>query len=184
MVAPDTEKSWVLRLLEEAKAGRGRLAIVRGEAGIGKTRLATHLAVSAASCGARVLLGRSYQSDQILPFGPWVDAFRTGRIANAAALAGLERAWRDELARLMPEFGSVPETVQPDQRHLFEAVTHLLAHLAASSTLVLILEDVHLADDMSVRLLAYVGRRIRTGPVLVLATVREEELIDAPKLRR
>jgi DNA-binding SARP family transcriptional activator len=184
MVGRDTEKGRVLHLLEEAKAGRGRLAIIRGEAGIGKTRLIADLAASALSRGARVLLGRSYPSEQILSFGPWVDAFRTGRIANAAALAGLERAWRDELARLMPELGSVAETVMPNQRHLFEAVLHLLAHLAASCPLVLILEDVHLADDMSVRLLAYVGRRIRGWPILVLATVREEELIDAPTLRR
>jgi DNA-binding SARP family transcriptional activator len=184
MVGRDVEKGRLFCLLDEAEAGRGRLAVVRGEAGIGKTRLAADLAARAASRGTQVLLGRSYQSEQILAFGPWVDAFRTGRIANAAVLAGLEHTWRDELALLMPELGSVPANGPRDQRRLFEAVMHLLAHLAASGTLVLILEDVHLADDMSVRLLAYVGRRIQSWPMLVLATVREEELIDAPKLRR
>ena len=184
MVGRDTEKGRILRLLEEAESGRGRLAIVRGDAGIGKTTLATHLASSAASHRRRVLWGRSYQGEQILPFGPWVDAFRTGRIANSAVLVGVDRVWHDELARLMPELGSAPETVQPDKRRLFEAVMHLLAHLSASCTLVLILEDVHLADDMSVGLLAYVGRRIQSLPLLVVATIREEELIDAPTLRR
>ena len=85
MVGREVEKE---RLRGPCSTGRwvagARLVIVRGEAGIGKTRLVVDLAACAAGRGARVLFGRSSQSEQILPFGPWVDAIRAGHVTDAA----------------------------------------------------------------------------------------------------
>ena len=83
-----------------AWAGHGQIAAVLGEAGIGKSRLLADLTAEAERRGGYVLLGRAYESEQILPFGPWVDALRQGAVLmNARSLDGLEGVWLAELAR-------------------------------------------------------------------------------------
>ena len=71
-----------------------------------------------------------------------------------------------------------------DPLRLFEALARLLRHLALRQPLVLMLEDVHWADDMSLRFLAFLGRRLYEAPLLVAVSVREEEMADSPILRR
>ena len=156
-----------------------------GEAGIGKSRLVGELATEAARRGASVLVGRSYESEQILPFGAWVDALRAGRIGEDAAL--LERlggSLRAELARLLPEAGAPPAGAVADIRPVFESVAQVVGLLAERQPVVLILEDVHWADEMSARLMAFVGRRLAGRRVLLVATAREEEMADAPAVRQ
>jgi hypothetical protein len=75
----DVELGRLRDLLEEAVGGRGHVAIVTGEAGVGKTRLLATLAAEAVDRDCRVLIGRGHESEAILPFGPWVDACRTRR---------------------------------------------------------------------------------------------------------
>ena len=70
------------QLLEEAIRGHGHVATVVGEAGIGKTRLVGTMAADALSQGCRVLMGHCHESDSILPFGPWVDACRSGAVST------------------------------------------------------------------------------------------------------
>jgi DNA-binding SARP family transcriptional activator/tetratricopeptide (TPR) repeat protein len=179
--------------LESALAGHGRLLAMIGEAGTGKSRLVAELLTTAARRQGRVLIGRCYETERILPFAPWVDALRTGQVLEERALIdSLEPGWRAELARLLPELprpGEPAAVGEPvgraggDARHLFEAITELLGRLARRQPLVVLLEDLHWADEMSVRLLAFFGRRLRTVPLLTLATIREEELADGAFLR-
>ncbi|HKB25637.1 MAG TPA: AAA family ATPase, partial [Methylomirabilota bacterium] len=173
--------------LAAAATGGGRVVAVLGEAGIGKSRLVAELAVEAAGRRFTVLLGRAYESEQILPFAPWVDALRAGRVAEDAHL--LERlgpAWRAELARLVPEVAAGPPAAGAtmDNRQLFESVAQLLAQLSHQHPLLVVLEDLHWADEMSGRLLAFVGRCLAERPALVVVTAREDELADAPALRQ
>jgi tetratricopeptide (TPR) repeat protein len=171
--------------LEQASAGRGRVVAVLGEAGIGKTRLVGELIGAAEEQGARVLVGRSYESEQVLPFGPWVDAFRAAHAAGD--LRGMPAAWRAELAHLLPDLAAPdvePLKSAPDFLKVFESVTAAIGVLAGHRPLLLVLEDLHWADEMSLRLLAFLGRRVHSLPVLVAFTVREEELADAAMLRR
>src|SRR5262249_45862262 len=174
------------------RAGQGRLAVLVGEGGIGKSRLVAELAAAVAQSRARVLLGRCYETERILPFAPWVDALRTGQVLDEQELFNtLEPGWRAELARLLPELPGVPEgPVAPaigrggNARHLFEAIGELLGRLARRQPLVVVLEDLHWADEMSVRLLAFLGRRLYTAPILAIGTVREEELSESGVLRQ
>ena len=180
--------------LDGAMAGRGSLIVLIGEVGVGKSRLVSELTAVATQRQGRALVGRCYETERILPFAPWVDALRTGQVLEEPELVNsLEPGWRAELARLLPEIPSQGEPlavegpvgrVGGDARHLFEAIVELLRRLARRQPLVVVLEDLHWADEMSVRLFAFLGRRLQAVPLLTLATVREEELADSPFLRQ
>jgi DNA-binding SARP family transcriptional activator len=184
-VGRETELAILGDVLTQSLAGDGQLVALLGEAGIGKSRLAAEIAAAAASRGCQVMLGRCYETEQALPFAPWVDALRSARVTdNDALVAGLVPAWRAELARLLPEVaaGAQSARTDADPRNLFEAVVQVLHHLAAERPLVAMFEDLHWADEMSLRLLAFAGRRLVGRRTLLIATARDEDLSLAPLL--
>ncbi len=188
LVGREAEIRRLREALHRAWEGHGQVVAVIGEAGVGKSRLLAEVAAEAVARGGRVLVGRCYEAEQILPFASWVDAFRAGQVdREREVLEGLNPAWRTELARLLPELG-VPGPGPPqgpvDNRQLFESVAQLVRHLVVHRPVMLILEDLHWGDEMSLRLLPFVGRRLRTWPILVVGTAREEDLASAPLLRR
>ena len=149
--------------LAAAVGGRGRLVLVGGEAGIGKTTLARDLIRDADDLGCRVLAGSCYDLTNTPPYGPWLDLFEGCRRdpslpAPPAAFAG---------GRLAPV---------TDQAALFAEVRQFLAELAAARPALVLLEDLHWADPASVDLLRHVGPHLRHWPLLLLATYRVDEL--------
>jgi DNA-binding SARP family transcriptional activator/tetratricopeptide (TPR) repeat protein len=164
---------------------KGQVVAVLGEAGIGKSRLVEELAVEARRRHGRVAVGRCYETQQILPFGPWLDAVRHGRLLlDEEVVASLAPPWRLELSRLFPELARGP--ARGDVRNhprLFDAFAHLLERWTASQPLLLIMEDLHWGDEMSIRLLGFIARRAPTLPLLAVLTAREEELRDVPVLQ-
>jgi AAA ATPase domain/Bacterial transcriptional activator domain len=133
LIAREAELTRLLLTLDEALAGRGQVIAVLGEAGIGKSRLVSQLGVEAVKRGALVLVSHAYPTEQTLAYGPWIDVPRTSGVFDRDGMFWhLAPAWRAELARL------------------FEAVAQLLERLAKAQPLVLVLEDVHWADEMSV----------------------------------
>src|SRR5262245_12578969 len=186
LVGRGVELDLLRSALDTAWTGHPRLLLVRGEAGIGKSRLIAEGAAEAARRGGRVLVGQCHESDQALPFGPWVDLLRTPRAALGPELGGLAAVSRAELARLLPELS---ETAAPPEgpahhRRLFEAVAAFAQMLSRSRPLVLVLEDIHWADEPSLRLTVSLCRRLVDAPVLVVASVREEDLADTPEHAR
>jgi DNA-binding SARP family transcriptional activator/pimeloyl-ACP methyl ester carboxylesterase len=188
LIGRDADVAQLREALDGAAGGRGGVLAIVGEAGVGKSRLVDELIAHAKQRDARVLLGRAYESDQVLLFGPVVDALRTSRVAeDHEVLDALGSVWRVDLARLLPEVAVPVASMSPtpvDYRRLFEMIAQLVAHLAARDTLLVVLEDLHWADELTVRLLAFLARRVSGERVLLLATAREEELPDAPMLRR
>jgi DNA-binding SARP family transcriptional activator/pimeloyl-ACP methyl ester carboxylesterase len=187
LIGRDAETAQLRDALDRASGGCGGLLSVLGEAGIGKSRLIEELVAHAKRRDARVLLGRAYESDQILLFGPVVDALRTGRVGqDPEVVDALGPTWRAELARLLPEValpGAPPLPARVDYRRLFEMIAQLIVHLASRDTLLVVLEDLHWADELTLRLLAFLARRAPTERVLLVMTAREEELPDAAMLR-
>jgi predicted ATPase len=188
--APLTGRDAEMAALRSAVAatghGHGRLIAVVGEAGIGKSRLVGELA-EVLGASLRVLWGRCHESEQILPFAPWLEVLKVARrVADAGWIAALPAATRRELGRLMPELSPDDGDGEPspDSLLLFESVSLLLGHVAERQPTVLILEDLHWADEMSVRLLGFIGRRLQAWRLLLVATAREEDLVDAPMLKR
>src|SRR5262249_26005491 len=185
IVGRERELAVLDRTLAEPVPGYQRLVMLLGEAGIGKSRVLAEFRARALGGGARVLLGRAYASAQVLPFGPWVDALRRGGAIDLAVVQNLDPIWRRELARLFPELvehGREPAAAADDAGRVFEGVAQLLEHLALMQPLVILLEDIHWADAMTIRLLASLARRHRHRPLVLVASAREEELSDAKLL--
>jgi DNA-binding SARP family transcriptional activator len=88
--------------LRAAWRGQGQMVLITGEPGIGKTRLVEELGAVASAQGARVLMGRGHETEQILPFRPWIDALRSGRALEAAGAASGAPSWPDCFPRSPP----------------------------------------------------------------------------------
>ena len=188
LIGREAEMTRLRESLREAWRGQGRVLLLAGESGLGKSRLVEELRTEAGRQGGHALSGRFHESEQILPLRAWVDAFRNGGVvSDAAALEGLDPVWHAEAIRLFPELGEpgapLPVTSETYVR-LFEMMEALVAHLAKRRPVLLVLEDLHWADEMSLRLLSFLGRRIQRRAVLVVGTAADEDLAVAPVLRR
>ena len=167
--------------LETALAGRGAIVLLAGEPGIGKSRLAEELARTAHGRGARVLVGRCWEAGGAPAYWPWVQALRAYvRDQDPGALRERLGAGADDLARLLPELRElVPDLREPAAAdddgarfRLFEAVSGLIRAAARAEPLVLVLDDLHAADEPSLLLLRFVARETTDCGLLVVGAFR------------
>jgi DNA-binding CsgD family transcriptional regulator len=169
--------------LGRADGGASVVVLLGGEAGVGKTRLASEFAARQAGTGTRVLVGGCVPfADGELPFAPAVEALRdlVGQVGveQVRALAG--PSW-PELARLLPALGDpdhagpMPPPEPTGQARLFELLIGLLGALADQATLVVVVEDVHWADRSTRDLLTFLARNLRRQRVVLVATHRSDE---------
>jgi DNA-binding SARP family transcriptional activator len=155
-----------------------RFGLVTGEGGIGKTRLTAELAAFAAAQGARVATGSGLELAGAPPFAPWSEILRD-LVRQTPAPSGTVE-WPDVLARLIPAVSrywgraACPPSPAPEleRARLFEAVGELVAWTARDRPVLLVLDDLHLADAASMALLAYLGRRLPEQSAFVLGTRR------------
>jgi tetratricopeptide (TPR) repeat protein len=171
--------------LAEATTGLGRLVLLVGEAGIGKTRLADRLAAEAVEGGVDVVWGRCWDGDGAPPYWPWVQVIRAllrnrGAEALAARLGGAAAdvaALDGELAACLPGTPpATPLTGEQGRFRLFDSATALLRAAAATRPTVLVLDDLHWADPPSLLLLQFLSRELRDVPLLVIATYRDADV--------
>ncbi len=162
--------------------GEQRLAVVTGEPGIGKTRLLAEFAEAVHAAGAAVLYGRA-EEDAWLPYQPFVDVLR------GALEWGIAVPDRDTLATVVPGLarGSPRSAISPEEPlagrlRLFEAVRGSVDAAATERPLLLALDDLHWADRPTLRLLAYVAKRLQPTPTLLLGAYRHTELIAGTPL--
>ena len=164
----------------------GRVVLLRGEAGIGKSRLLREFIGRIIPSGVRVLVGRCHETEQILPLHAWIDALRgDGAVLDANVRDRIGAAASAQLVRVFPELGRSGDRsiTAPDQYALlFDALAQLILELTSEQPTVFVLEDLHWCDGLSARFLAFLGRRIHRLPVLVVGSMRPEELVDVPVL--
>jgi DNA-binding SARP family transcriptional activator len=189
LVAPLTGRTTAFRQLvrtfQQVRRGQPQTVLVLGEAGIGKTRLAREFVAWVRAQGAEVISGHAFEMGGRLPYQPLVEAIRARLEAENAPEDLLEDLWLSELSRLLPElrvrYPDLPFPTEDElvaRGHLFEAVARLLDALAASTPLVLLLDDLHWVDGASLDLLRYLGAywKEHSSRVLLLCTARGEEL--------
>lgn len=167
---------------EEAVGGRGRLFLVSGEPGIGKTRLADEFSERARERGARVLWGRCWEAGGAPAYWPWVQALRSyiGH-QDPEQLRALLGTGAVDVSQMLPElrdsFPDLPElpSLNPDTARfrLFDSATAFLKRAAMAQPLVLVLDDIHAADTPSLRLLEFLASQLGDSRLLLLCGFRD-----------
>jgi DNA-binding CsgD family transcriptional regulator/tetratricopeptide (TPR) repeat protein len=182
------------QLLAGAVGGQPLLALLGGEAGVGKTRLVEQLAAAAEEQGTRVLGGGCVPlGEEGLPFAPVIEALHglAGDLdpAELEAVAGPARA---ELGRLLPDLAWGGEAAagagatgagRAGQGRLFALLLGVVERLAARAPLLWIVEDLHWADRSTRDLLAFLATYLRSGPVMLVLTFRSDQLDRLHPLR-
>jgi DNA-binding CsgD family transcriptional regulator len=172
------------RLLARAAGGHGQVALIAGEAGVGKSRLAAEARRRAAQQGFAILQGRCFEPDRALPYAPLRELLRMylaecppATMAQALGpmapqLAGL----LPEILPLLPDLAPLP-TLDPEQerRRIAEAFVRFFSQRAASGPLLIAIEDLHWCDEASLGLLLALSRRSAALPILLLLTYRSDE---------
>ncbi len=166
--------------IDDARAGRGSIALVSGEPGIGKTRLAEETARHAAGAGMWTLWGACWPREGAPSFWPWIQILRAyARDPDASALiAGTAAA--NDLGHLMPELFPGPpdraeQALDPDQLQfrMFDSLATLLRKAGDARPLLILADDLHWADASSLAFLDFLAREIRDARALLLGTHRE-----------
>jgi class 3 adenylate cyclase/ATP/maltotriose-dependent transcriptional regulator MalT len=170
---------------EHACAGHGRIVMLAGEPGIGKTRTAQELARHAAQREAAVLWGRCHEESGAPPYWPWVQVIRALlHDADPDLLAGLGAAACDiadivpEVRDRLPELERSAPLGDPSEARfrMFESIRQLFASLCRHRALLIVLDDVHWADAPSLRLLEFLARELGGSRILLVGTYRATEL--------
>jgi predicted ATPase len=181
LVGREAELEHVLSVLRAVASGPGRLVLLRGEPGIGKTRLAREVLQRARAAGHIALAGRCFEQQTAVPFFPFMELLEAALDHAPSSLkAEAPRRW-PELAYLLPEFvAATPKKLDGAEAQLrvFRAATGFLRALAEASPSVLLLDDLHWADSTSLALLLFLGspRQLAASRLLVVGTYRDVEV--------
>jgi DNA-binding SARP family transcriptional activator len=193
-VGREAERAEFRQLMEQTKAGAGALVMVGGEPGVGKTRLAEELRQRCAADGFATFVGHCYEAAGAPPYVPVVEAFEQALTGSASA-----QAFRDflgeeapEIAKLVPKLRQLcPEIPPPlelpaeqERRYLFNATFEVLARTAAHQPTLLVLDDIHWADEPTMLLVTHIAERVAEIPVLMVGLYRDNELDAGRPLSR
>ncbi len=168
-VGRQREMAELTATLDDALAGQGRLVMLAGEPGIGKTRTARELASNAESRGAIVLWGWCYEEEGAPPYWPWVQPIRSYVQQTSSELLSAQMGpGAAVIAEIVPEIRGklpgleVPPVLEPEAARfrLFDSITSFLKNASRSQPLMLVLDDLHWADQSSLLLLEFLAREL------------------------
>lgn len=193
LVGREAEMRALQSVYQDVQHGQMRVVLVRGETGIGKTRLVSAFLEWAGEQGATLLTGRAFEMGGRLPYQPLVHALGRRLEEEQAPDALLSATWLSELSRILPElrerYPFLPEAPGDEMAariRFFEAVTRLVQAFCSRGPAVLAIDDLHWADAASLDVLHYVGQRWSEGetPLLLLLSLCSEALAPAGPLSR
>ena len=174
------------KALDSARQGRGRVVLLAGSGGMGKTRLVQQLAALAEAQGVPVLWGRCLEEPGAPPYWPWRQLIRSYlRASGDADPAHTFGTGMADIAGIVPEvaeqFGVPPRQAEAGDNaqsrfRLFDAVTAFWHRASQRAPLLLIFEDLHFADATSLRLFGFLANELDDSSLLVLGTYRDTEL--------
>ena len=178
--------------LDALHSGRGHLFLVSGEPGIGKTRLTHELSASARALGALVLWGRCWEGGGAPAYWPWLQLISAyARAVDEPTLARSMDQVSPHLAQLVPDLSEMVGGIagvasagsESEQARfaLFDAIATFWRNAARARPLMLVLDDLHAADQPSLLLLRFVARELHELPVLLVGTYRDGEVRAEPE---
>jgi len=179
------ELAVLIAALDDALAGRGRLVMLAGEAGIGKTRIVQELASHAESLEVQVLWGWCYEREGAPPYWPWVQPIRhyinvvdpqQSRSEMGPGAADIAEVV-PEVRQTLPDLDPAP-ALEPDQARFrfFDSIATFFKNAAQAQPLMLVLDDLHWADRPSMLLLEYMASQIGDSRVMMVGTYRDIEI--------
>jgi tetratricopeptide (TPR) repeat protein/transcriptional regulator with XRE-family HTH domain len=185
-VAREKELGRILTTVERVTAGAGRLVMLTGEPGVGKTRLAQEVTLHLHNRGFLIAAGRSYEPEQAVPYHPFREALsHLYAVCPTRLLQDVPSRW-PYLSRLIPDEEVKPPTAgldaQEDQQRLFRALTGFLTAVSESAPIAVLVDDLQWADRSSLGLLLHLVRHTYSSPLLILGTYRDVELRAQPPL--
>ncbi|MFE3453456.1 helix-turn-helix transcriptional regulator [Nonomuraea sp. NPDC059194] len=173
LIGRSAELGGLVRVLENAMDGSAGVALLGGDAGIGKTRLATELVAEARKRGLNVLVGQCAELGDALPYLPLADALRDPALADAVAA-------RPILGQLLDDGSAVASSSGLTQQRLFGSLLGLLADV---QPVLFVIEDLHWADRSTRDLLVFLSRMLQSERVCVVGTYRTDDLHRRHPLR-
>ncbi len=185
-VGREEERTELRRLLIQAKEGTGTLVMVGGEPGVGKSRLAEELALRCTREGFSVFTGHCYEMAGAAPYIPIVEAYEQA-LSQAPSVEAFRQFLGDEaseIARLVPKLRQLCPDIPPplelpaeqERRYLFNSVWEVLARTARARPTLLVLDDLHWADEPTMLLVQHLAERVADVPVLIMGLYRDSEL--------
>jgi DNA-binding CsgD family transcriptional regulator len=168
-----------------SRDAHGQVALIVGEAGIGKSRLLAEISAHAAKQGFTIFQGRCFEPDRALPYAPLLDLLRAFLAAHSVdEIADGLGPSAAELVKLLPELADIlPDGIpnpilapEQEKRRCFQALTQFFTRTAARQPLLVTIEDLHWSDDTSLELLLILARRVAAAPIFLVLTYRGDEV--------
>jgi len=178
------------RRAASGEVGEGRVLLISGEPGVGKTRFVRELATRVGVTGSGVLVGECY-AEGGAPYAPIAQIVEAALdLTGLGDPSGLPRLVLADLITLAPSLRAryvdvppnPPLDPQAEQQRLFESVVALFTYLAERAPLLLVIDDAHWTDGGTLALVRHIARRMRMRPVMIVVTYREVELDEARAL--
>ena len=194
---PLVGRTWELDILIKTyfdNQNRGQFFVLEGEAGIGKTRMAGEFLQIVQRNGARAVITQCYKGESHLAYGPFIDGMRSClNPQDSPAFTGTHpEHWMSEAARLIPElrdsYPNLPLVHAPEgpgaQSLFFEGLRQVIQEVCLGGNAgVLLVDDIHWADEATIDLITYLVRRLRGSNIMILVTWRSEEVPPDHRLR-
>ena len=166
LIGRDAEMGQLSALLQETRSGHGRTVLVSGEAGVGKSAAIRDFVQRARGLGIRAFTGECTEIDARRPFGPFVDIARAANRPSSLPVAPPDAAMAGA-----------------DRYRLHSFFTSLLGDLSRERPVIIVVEDLHWADEASLELFPHLARKLRGAPLLLVGTYRSDELHRRHPLR-
>ena len=193
-VGRESEIGAISAVIDRALGGRGSIVMLGGGPGVGKTRLAMEMSEYASHKGFGCLVGHCYERDEPFPFLPFSEIIESS-LAQAGSLEDYRARLGDnaaELAQIAPSLRRVfPDIPQPvdlppgqQRRYLFQSFSEAVARGARRRPQLSVLEDLHWADESSLRLLIHLANRVAQLPVVIIGTYRDVATDSNPAFSR
>lgn len=165
LIGRDAEFETLRRWLEVAQGGRGITLLIAGESGVGKTLLAGEALCAATGAGLTALYGAAYEQEGQLAYQPFIEAF------DRCPAESRQGGPPNPITHFQGRGAGDP---QQEQWALFKAVTDFLIGLSEQAPVVILIDDLHAADEASLHLFHYLARQTRQAPVVLLTTYRTD----------